>query len=158
MSEVTSRIRIKFVYGEIEIEGSEDFIREQLSSMSEVLDQWKLQPISGICEVGSELSSDNKDQSSSVPVHFGEYYQKFPNTIKDTDRFLIAGYFVQSNSPNNSFSTGEANTNLRDNNVKLSNPSQAAVGLKQSKKIFKVENGWKVSETGISYLESLKSI
>src|ERR1051325_5401012 len=92
-----------------------------------------------------------------LPEVFGEFYTGFRSDISDIDKTLIAAAFVQARDAERSFTTKAANQLLMDQNIKVSNPSEAVRRLTQSKKVFVVSAGrFRVSATGYAHLDSLK--
>lgn len=91
-----------------------------------------------------------------LPDSFGEYLNKFPRTLKDVDRLLIAGLYVQSKNKNNFFTISEASNLLVDQGIKLSNSSAFNKANETTKRIFKLSGkNYRVSDSGIQYVKTL---
>jgi len=92
-----------------------------------------------------------------LPETFGEFYHLFPTDLSDQDKVLVAAYFVQRTSEDNSFSTGAASELLRGQGVRPANPSQSIRRLRDARRLFPVANGaFRVSETGVRHLDELR--
>lgn len=69
---------------------------------------------------------------------------------------MLAGLYAQRQSADGTFTTGNANTLLVEQGVKLSNASQAMKGNADAKRAFRVaKRNWKVSKAGEEHLGSL---
>ena len=67
---------------------------------------------------------------------------------------LVAGYFAQQNGADSGFGTGEANTLLTEQGVKVGNPSQC-VNRTSAKRVFKHQGRYRISQIGLHYLRQL---
>lgn len=156
MDQIT-RFRINLTTREIEIEGSEMFVKEQLEKFQDFIDAYRNS--SAVLDEPMNkggLINPPSYVSGGLPATFGEYFHGFPNTITQKDQILIAGYFVQKKSTDNSFTTESANSLLVDLGVKLSNASDSVGKNKVSKYIFPVTKGFfRVSKLGEDYINSL---
>jgi hypothetical protein len=104
MEEKTAKIRINISAGEIEIEGTEAFVREYVDRFEELLEFLKKRP--QVAPVPQKIALPEQAPApakTEMPEVFGEYLQRFPKSITDLDRILIAAYFVQSHEPDNFF-------------------------------------------------------
>ena len=119
------RIRVKTRTGEIEIEGSQQFVdkkMEQLPGLIKKLDHVLAGATASTNKISiSKIKTDtvqqptkNQQQLSSktttikleqikVPNSIGQWYAKFPDKIRQADVLLIACYFIQHRSPDNVF-------------------------------------------------------
>jgi hypothetical protein len=68
---------------------------------------------------------------------------------------LLAGYFAQLRSGDQSFGTGEANTLLTDQGIKVGNPSQCVKQNLVAKRVFRHQRRYRVSQTGLDQLRQL---
>ena len=73
----------------------------------------------------------------------------------DVDRILVAGFFAQQKGADNGFGTGEANTLLTEQGVKVGNPSQCVKQNLLAKRVFKHQGRYRVSQIGLDYLRQL---
>ncbi len=175
MEQETS-IRINLNSREFEIKGNEEFISKYDAIIESFLlimksneAQASQPPSPGKTESPTKsdnqstkknLESSNGEAASSVskvPDSFGEFYNKIPKAAKDVDKILAAGYFVQLTSGSNSFSTREASTLLVEQGVKLSNPSAFMKSNFATKKVFKHQGNYRVSESGAEYVKQMLS-
>lgn len=157
--ENSARIRINLSTKEFEVEGSEQFVKEYADKIENLL--------SAVTATSKPSSPQSPPRSSEAPTSaptvggqlpdsFGEYLHTFPNTITDVDRMLIAGFYIQAQSEDNSFATATANDVLKQQGVKLTNPAECVAKNKKAKKVFPVKRGeYRVSHTGITYIDSL---
>jgi hypothetical protein len=154
------RIRLNLSQREIEIEGSEEF----LNSYQELILDYanRIKENTSAIDSSREKNFRKEEQKSldhepKEAFSFGEFFTKFPKNIKDVDRILIAGYFLQSSRESKSFSTREASALLLEQNIKLSNASAFLKSSLDTRKIFRLNNkDFRVSDIGIDYINSLK--
>lgn len=159
-----AKVRISYGTREFEAEGSEAFVLSQLGNLATLME---------ILASGDSISDDdgnveqaagdtteapsNTGSSSSLPDSFGEYLNQFKKGLNQDDQMLVAGYFVQCNSSDNAYSTKEANELLKEQGVKVGNPSQAVSVSKVSKKVFALQKGrFRVSRPGVDHINSLQ--
>lgn len=148
----TARLRINPHTGEVEIEGSEDFIRDMWPKVSEQLASAKRRVTEA--KAPPAKPEETEDRVDEVE-EFGEYLHTF-SLNKDTDRALVAGSFVARGSANNVFTTKEANAQLIEQGIKLTNASQCVKNLQTAKRIFKVSGGFRISKDGEAHLKTLR--
>lgn len=156
-----ARVRVDPTTGELEVEGSEEFVREMIDrfrpALREPSSRRKTQEPEHKGKAEEKRKARQKTTSQGVPENFGEYLHAF-ELGKDQDRMLVAAHFVQLHSDDNSFKTAEANTQLTEHGIKVGNPSQAVKGNISSKYVFKVGKGkYRVARPGIDRLEELKA-
>lgn len=154
-----SRLRINLKEQELEVEGSEEFVREYAEKFEHLLSA--LGDLSGSTAIPEALSATPLAQQkvpSKLPSAFGEYLLQFPRSITDIDRMLIAAYYIQSNDPDIVFTTRSANTLLKEQGVKVANAADCVKKSTKTKRVFTVERGkYRVSQTGIEHINSLLS-
>jgi len=169
-----ARFKINMNTGEIEFEGSEDFVKEQLSKLPDTIKTILISiphklPLKKVKDVEPETKQEAKSDSSTsdisdIPDNFGEWTNRFPaKNISQVDHILIAGYFCQKQSDTNSFKTIYVNTLLKEQSIKITNPSECARLLLANKTIFTVSKGkkkgatsiFRVSKSGEEYIRSL---
>ena len=168
-----ARIKLNLKLGEIEIEGSESFVSKHLEQLPGLLEGLNI--VSAIEENTSPLATgakeeqviaqENEGQATdkngsseiSVPDNFGELLNKFPKNIQQVDQILVAAYFAQHSSSDNSFKTYFANKLLKDQGIKLTNAGQSIINLKNKKFIFAVKKGvYRVSKQGMDHILTLQ--
>ncbi len=162
MNETRARLKINLSQGEFEVEGSEAFVEryiERIDSMFSRLHQGGSgeQPVAQtIAAVTSASPSEANGQSTmDAPDHIGEWLEHLPRSSTDVDRMLLAGYFAQLRSGDQSFGTGEANTLLTDQGIKVGNPSQCVKQNLVAKRVFRHQRRYRVSQTGLDQLRQL---
>ncbi len=142
-----ARIRISLAQRELEIEGSESFIRsfgDRLERMLEML-----------TSAGAVTAAAAEDTRSRLGS-FGEFLHHLPGSATDVDRMLAAGFYVQEHSPDKAFSTADASRRLTEHGIKIGNPSQCVRQSLMAKRVFVVERGrYRVSQIGRHYLRQL---
>ena len=157
MEDKTAKIRINISAGEIEIEGTEAFVREYVDRFEELLKFFKKRPL--VAPVSEKMTLAEQAPvraKTEMPEVFGEYLQRFPKSITDVDRILIAAYFIQSHEPENSFTTRSANKLLTEQGIKVANASVCVKRNIETKRVFALEKGkYRVSQPGIDYINEL---
>ena len=168
-----ARIKLNLKLGEIEIEGSESFVSEHLEQLPGLLEGLNIvcaieeNTAPSATEVKEEqvIAQENDGQTTdknnsseiSVPDNFGELLNKFPKNIQQVDQILVAAYFAQHSSSDNSFKTYFANKLLKDQGIKLTNAGQSIINLKNKKFIFAVKKGvYRVSKQGMDHILTLQ--
>jgi hypothetical protein len=155
VSEQRARLRINLPQGEFEVEGSESFVK----TYAERFDAW-LGRLDGPPEATPSPPPPNESaptrRAPAAPAQsFGELLHRLPRSASDVDRILTAGYFAHLRSADKSFSTGEANTLLTEQGVKVGNPSQCVRQNLVAKRVFKHLGRYRVSQTGLDYLRQM---
>jgi hypothetical protein len=108
------------------------------------------------------VATPSSDVELPNSMTFGEYFAGFKREIRNDDKLLIAGYFIQSQSPDATFIVRDANKCLMDDGVKLSNPSEFCRILVDKRFVFRAgkageaQSKFKVSKEGIAHISSLK--
>ena len=155
----TARLKINLAAREIEIEGSESFVREYAAKFEDMLSLvWE--PVDESPSPSPSPSSDGVNPEQPIvtvplPASFGEYFSQFPNKMADTDRALIAGYYFQEHAEDKLFATKDVNTLLEEQGLKLANTSDCIGKAKKSRKVFAKDGKYKVSISGRDYINSL---
>jgi len=161
-----TRVRINLASGEIEIQGSEEFVERQLSNLESLIRTVSLgrgfrpqSPSSPEVQVVDEVEGATL-AGFQLPDVFGEWLSQFPRDINDNDKALIAAYYIQSKSATNEFKTLEVNKILQEQGVKLANTSNSIKRLVSRKFAFTTRkegrvNYYRLSQTGQEHLMSL---
>ncbi len=154
-----TRFKVNMNTGEIEFEGSEEFVKEQLlhlpNTIKTILEIIPYKPHSHKPrdvepETKREAKSDsNTSDISDIPSNFGEWINRFPKSISQNDYILVAGYYCQKKSEVNSFKTIDSNGFLKEQSIKITNPSECARRLLANKTIFAVSKGKKKGSTSV---------
>jgi hypothetical protein len=155
MEQLSARLRINLATREIEVEGSEAFVKEYADKFENLLTSLKEPPAKAPISESSNVAGE-APTATGLPGTFGEYLHMFPGDITDLDRMLLAGYYAQSQSSDNSFTTASAHDLLKEQGVKLGNAADCVKKNAKAKKAFTLERGrFRVSKTGAEYLNSL---
>lgn len=156
-----AKIKISLIAREIEIEGTEEFIKSQSDKIDRFLALLVHTPMKASVikpatneEVKvNDLLKENDDISS-----FGEYFHKLSKTATDLEKILIAGHFAQTKSTDNTFTTREASSLLLEQAVKLPNASTSLKRNVRSKHLIVISKGkFRVSQEGLDYINKLIS-
>jgi hypothetical protein len=153
-----ARVRISLSAGDLEVEGTEDFVRQYADSIRTLigrLEELPIQSPSAQPEAVGGSTPATATASAAEQREFGEVLHSLPSNASGSDRILVAGSYAQLASGDNTFSTGEANQLLLGQGVKLSNASQALKNSIAAKRVFKVGKRYRVSKTGEEHLKSL---
>lgn len=146
-------VRVKCAFGELEVGGSLEFVasyRDEIMTLLKTTEK-EQKPLVRATAVSQSDIAENSDAT------FGEYMTSFRKKITDVDRILISGHFLQSQSSGKVFATAAANQLLREQGVKVGNPSMSVRRNLEAKRIFVVGKGnYRVSQSGMEYLDSLK--
>lgn len=156
------RIRLNLSVGEYEFEGAEETVREMLGELPRMLREIAGSPTHGVPAAtlggGTGALSSSAEPPAEAQATFGELMHEYPGSITDIDRMLIAGSFVQQQSQDNSFSTRDANDLLKEQAIKLANPSVCVKRNTDARRLFSVGQGrFRISQTGLDYLRQLKT-
>ena len=152
MDERRARLRINLAQREFEVEGSESFVKVYAERLDQLLAR-----LTASSEDASRAPAASRPEGDGLSMAgtFGELLQRLPRAATDVDRILVAGYFAQQNGADNGFGTGEANTLLTEQGVKVGNPSQCVKQNLLAKRVFKHQGRYRVSQIGLDYLRQL---
>lgn len=151
MAEQPAKLRINLAQREFEVAGSEDFVRDYAARIEALLARLE----SDHAPPPEHAAKSGDGAVIQAPRTFGELMHELPRAATDVDRILAAGHFVQARSADKSFSTGEANSLLTEQGIKVGNPSQCVKQNLISKRVFKHQGRYRVSQTGVDYLRQL---
>ena len=147
-----AKLRINLVQREFEVEGSESFVRTYAERLDQLLGRLMQQPGAAPGAPGSARPDGDALPGTGT---FGELLHRLPRAATDVDRMLVAGYFAQQRGADNGFATGEANTLLTEQGVKVGNPSQCVKLNLLAKRVFKHQGRYRVSQIGLDHLRQL---
>ena len=124
-----ARFRINLSTRELEVEGSEEFVREYAERFENVISTFTNEKnfkfTTSTPYVTDEAKSQNQEGFHEMPEIFGEFFQKFSKEISDIDKVLVAAYFAQKQDEENVFTTAIANNHLKSMGIKVANASRA---------------------------------
>lgn len=157
MVEDRARFRLNLSAREIEVEGSESFVREHVERLEMLLDRFVSDEPAALPAAPPAVNGSaapNRGHSNGQALgSFGEYIQHLPKSATDVDKMLAAGYFAQTRMGDNAFSTGDANKLLTEQGIKLGNPSQCVKQNLVAKRVFTLSKGrYRTSQQGLDYL------
>lgn len=159
-----ARVKINLNTGEIELEGSETFVENQLSNLDSIVEllmgarglEIDTDPVdpSNFPSENGVVSTNNPvaPQELEVPDNFGEWMHKFKEGIDGPDQALLTAFFVQKQSTQNDFKTIEVNKSLIEHGIKLANPSDTLNRLVTKKYLFQTRKAGK-----LKFFEFLKT-
>jgi hypothetical protein len=148
-----AHVRISLELGEFEVSGPEAFISTYQETIDELLGRLKnLEPKQ---QAGFGSIHHGRERPRTPPSEFPELLHALPKSATDTDRMLLAGFFLAGSAPDATFATGDANKLLIEQGVKVTNPSQCMTNNLKAKRAFKSGRRYKVSTTGQDYLHQL---
>lgn len=150
-------IKLRIGTRELELEGSEEFISEHKTLITDMLSSRSGQAADDGAPRETGTSPDPPMVSLSS-LEFGEVLFMLPDDASGTDKILLAGKFAQMMSDNNTFDTREANQLLLGQGIKLANPSQSLKNNLKARRVFKFEGRYRISRDGDSHIESLISV
>lgn len=165
MSE-TTRFKLNLRTGEVEIEGSEEFVERQIQNLEALVELIEPEVVNESDEAIEQesLQSENNGagSNSDIPETFGEWLHSFKSDVNDLDKALITARYVQSQSETNDFKTSEVNKSLKEHGIKLSNPSTSLKRLIEKKYLFQTRKKgslkfMRLSVDGQTYLDSIKA-
>lgn len=158
--------RVNVRNGEIEIQGSEEFIERQIQQLESTLET--ILQLFEVVEKEEELVEGVPEEEprepitadKGVPDSFLEWLYKFPKNVNDQEKALIAGYFLQHNSADNRFLSSDVPKLLRDNGVTIQNSNVQLRRLAAKRLIIPVGRSgrrtfYRVSQQGQEYLYDL---
>ncbi|MDA3876870.1 MAG: hypothetical protein PF483_07255 [Halothiobacillus sp.] len=157
---MNSRLKINIHSGDVEFEGSENFVNEQIHNLHETIkfirqSAAKTSPASIPPPKANPAEENQADQHHAgepddIPESFGEWMHAFTASISEQDKALVAGMFVQKSSEKNDFKTSEINGVLKDHGFKLSNPSKSLNDLVLKKLVFQTRKEGKLKFLRVS--------
>jgi len=165
-----AKVKISIGDNEVEIQGDEGFVERQIRNVESLLKVLNVANIghqrnpTQLRESASEHNGNDikdNDQEKKLPDTFGEWFSSFPNKLSDTDKALIAAYYIQRKSDNEGFRTSDVNNLLKEQNINLSNPSDSIRKLSKRKLVFIQKKAgkklkiYKVSREGEKYIYNM---
>ena len=162
-------IKINRDTGEIEISGSEAFVKEQVPLLERVLNisQVAATPSTPVAEKRVErrgrprkiAPAEGTYKSVKPPKitnSFSSYMRSFKRKMKKGDWILAAGYYFQTSTGSDTFSTFNTSKLLKAQGVELANPSQYMKNNISSGRVKSAgKRAYKVTEQGINHLNIL---
>lgn len=167
-----ARIKINLSLGEIEFEGTEEFVKTQISNLSDLLEIVSQIQQNDIADtevtelIEKNVQEQNKkierigEDGLEVTSSCGEWLTKFKDNLPENDYALVTAYYLQKQSSDNDFNSLEVTQVLKDHGHKLSNTSQSLIRLTSKKFVFQTRKEGKikymrVSADGIKHLKTL---
>ena len=149
-------IRVNFQSREFEVSGSEQFVRDHLKELWELVDTEK--PRSTLDHGDTSAQDRNPPTTDGLPAEFGEYYHCFACDLTDNDKVLIGAAYLQYHDDDNQFSTHAINDLLRAHGIKISNPSLCVKRSVANRRVFSLtKRSFRVAELGRTHLAELRN-
>ncbi len=165
-----TKFKINLKTGEIEFEGSRDFVERQLTALPGLITLLKKEGLTmtttgpgtpktqitqvkritnsmrpgGLKELPKKKPEPRGEISIDVPEDFSEWLDSFGH-LSQTGSILTAGYFIQKNSFRNAFMTSEANAALKNHGIRLANAAASLIYLKKKKYVKTIKKAGKLS-------------
>ncbi|MDX6749460.1 hypothetical protein SH611_06550 [Geminicoccaceae bacterium 1502E] len=153
-----ARLRVNLTEREYEIEGSEAFVErlaERLEAVMAELEAASADPAAPA--TAPEARAEERAGDGLGP--FGEFIHHLPSAATEVDKMLAAGFYVQRQSHDDAFATGDASRKLSEHGVRLGNPSQCVKQSLLAKRLFMVQRGrYRISQTGRAHLRQLMGV
>jgi hypothetical protein len=170
-----SRIKINLNTGEFELEGSEEFVKSQISALPDIIQKVCSilpKPVETHHQIHVEEQNHaqvvltpklDNDVIGNIPNNFGEWFNRYPKKLQQGDLVLLTGYFQQKISEDNAFETSEVTNLLKEQGLKLSNPAKFLKSLQESKLAIIFEkrgklNRFRISPDGESRIKELLQV
>jgi len=159
-----AKLRFNLNLGEIEIEGSEEFVERQTLNLENILkvlkeSQVKLERAIPVYEeLIPTAVVESTSSSKHLPETFGEWIHKLPRDANDVTKVLLAGYYLQKQSEDNMFRTRDVNKLLKDHGVSVGNASQTVKNNVEAKRIFQVSKTGQEANYRVSRDQELELI
>ena len=158
-----ARIRINLAQRELEIEGSEDFVRSFGDRLEALLGDFEEMPVDTPMPMAPSSapavvapSQPSREVQTADLGGIGEFLTHLPSTASDVDKVLAAGLWVQQQAGDDAFGTGDANRRLLEQGIKVGNASQCVKQTVLAKRVFVVQRGrFRVSQIGRAHLRQL---
>jgi hypothetical protein len=162
------KIKISLSSREVEFEGDLELIKnnfgehleDYLKAIKKEGEAIKEKQKQSVDISGKANNQNGKENSSHLNADsFGEFFSKFPRTLSNVDKMLLASYYLQITTEEKSFNVKDANSLLIEQGVSLSNAGVFNKHNIASKRVFKLSGkNFRVSDTGMDYIKSLIKI
>ena len=158
------KIRISLTTREVEFEGDLQLIKENFGEHIEDYlktlrkdtpknSETKRNPSS---QEHAPKSPEPNSDSSSIPDNFGEFFSRYPKSLSNVDKILLASYYIQNTTEGKSFTVKDAEDILIDQGVSLSNAGVFNKSNISTKRVFKLSGkNFRISDTGVEYIKTL---
>jgi hypothetical protein len=156
MMDDKARIKINLTQREFEVEGPIDFVKEVYAIEFEKF--LELFPKGAVSTHSPAKPPAVIPQDTSAECELPDAFGKLRGVLKgctDVEKVLVAGYWVERNNPDGTFTTREANKALKDQRMKVTNASQCVINCIDKGWIFKHEGKFRVLDEGIEHLNNL---
>jgi hypothetical protein len=160
---IDARIRLSLSTGELELEGSEAFIKEYAEDIGALLKRLSDAAVTSPAVTPAEparaeaVRPADRTSDRTLP-EFGEVLHQLPNGITGTEEILVAGYYASRQTADKTFPTADANKLLIEQGIKLANPSQSLKNNMDSRRVFKTGKNYKLSRDGVRHVSDLIGI
>ncbi len=171
---MSTKFRINIQTGEIEVEGSEQFVDKQINNLNRVINTIQTPPQKVVAPEAKGADVDKKparkrgrppkaktiDTRKNEDDSYNEWIGSFRTKLKQIDRILIAGMYAQNKNDNKIFKTRQVSKLLKSQGIMLQNVTTRIYGLLKSEKVKITEKQgrtsiYKVTPKGEAYLARL---
>ena len=159
--ETRARVHVSIRDGEVEIEGTEEFVTTYRTTLEELLKRLTDTSFAAIVTQPSSVASLNAADSpeGSTPSddlpEFGEALHLLSPGATGTDKILIASFYASRRSADSTFSTADANKLLVEQGIKLANAAQSMKNNMDQKRVFRAGKNFRLSREGVQRVGSL---
>jgi len=144
MEENNARIHLKLGEIEFTIEGSADYVSRQYKEMEENLHL--KERLTGETGTANQPTSSKRKRTTTTKKKkslqattqdFTQWLDNLPKDLKNRDKALVAGYFNQLRSKEHVFRVRDINNTLKNQGIKITNPSSLINNLVKTQNILK---------------------
>ncbi|MFW6100760.1 MAG: hypothetical protein ACOC90_05185, partial [Bacteroidota bacterium] len=82
-------------------------------------------------------TTKKKKSLQTTTQDFSQWLENLPKDLKNRDKLLVAGYFNQLRSKNHTFRVRDLNNTLKNQGIKISNPSSLINNLLKTQNVLR---------------------
>ncbi|MFW5916511.1 MAG: hypothetical protein ACOCTM_03460 [Bacteroidota bacterium] len=144
MNENNAKIHLKIGDIEFTIEGSPDYVARQYKAMEKQLHL--RDRLTGETDTSQKPASRKRPRTTTTKKKkslqtttqdFSQWLENLPKDLKNRDKLLVAGYFNQLRSKNHTFRVRDLNNTLKNQGIKISNPSSLINNLLKTQNVLR---------------------
>ena len=168
MNESNAKIHLKTGDIEFTIDGSPDYVALQYKEMEKQLHF--RERLTGKSDTSQKPASTkrpritttkNKKSLQTTTQDFSQWFENLPKDLENRDKLLVAGYFNQLRSKDHTFRVRDLNNTLKNEGIKITNPSSHINNLVKSQNLLKQvsregrQKYYQLTEKGEKYINNL---